>query len=437
MTAKDRLLEQFPDTEGEIEKAIDDLVKADMRRMVLEEGRRIDGRGFHDLRPISCEVGLLPRVHGSALFTRGQTQCLAVTTLGTKMDERLVDDLSLPEGKAFKSYMLDYNMPPFSGGEVKPVRGPNRREIGHGALAEKAIEPVIPSDEVFPYTIRVVSDILESNSSTSMATVCASSLSLMDAGVPIKCPVAGIGIGLVKEADRVAILTDILGAEDHLGDMDLKVAGSREGITAIQMDIKIGGITFDIMREAFEQAREGRLSVLDIMEGVLPAPRAELSRYAPRIIFLKIDPSQIGTVIGPGGKQIREIEETGAKVNIEDDGTVTIASVDSVAGEAALMMIKRLVQEPEIGEIYDGTVKKIATFGAFVEILPGKEGLVHISELEPRRVEKVEDVLRVGDRAQVKVIGIDEQGKIKLSRKAVLGPSTEHRHEKPMRPRHR
>ena len=418
------LAERFPECEREIEDILLELEKRDMRAMVVKERRRIDGRGFEEVRSITCEVGVIPRGHGSALFARGQTQSLCVTALGSKMDERLVDDL---EGKSFKNYMVDYNFPPFSVGETKPIRGPSRRDIGHGHLAEQAIEPVIPSEEIFPYTIRVVSEILESDSSSSMATVCAGSLSLMDAGVKIKSSVAGIGVGLVKEEEDVALLTDILGMEDHLGDMDLKVAGTRQGITAVQMDIKIAGITFDIMKAGLERAREGRLKILEIMDQTLVEPRKELSPYAPRIISLKIDPSKIGIVIGPGGKMIREIEETGAKVSVEDDGTITIASVDSEAGEEARRMVENLVEDAEIGKIYTGKVKRIMNFGAFVEILPGKEGLVHISELERRRVNRVEDVLQEGDEVLVKVIGIDDQGKIKLSKKAAMAGGLETR----------
>lgn len=413
-----QLTEKFPEQENIIKAILQNLEKDDMRKMILNEGRRVDGRGYEDIRPIDCQVGFLPRAHGSALFTRGQTQALVATTLGTKMDEQKIDDLL---GESFKSYMLHYNFPPFATGEVKPMRGPGRREVGHGALAEGAIEPVIPSETSFPYTIRIVSDILESNGSSSMATVCGGSLSLMDAGVPIKSPVAGIAMGLIKDGDRYAILTDILGVEDHLGDMDFKVAGTVEGITAFQMDVKISGIDIEVMKNALEQARKARLLVLDKMNQAIDKPRPELSPYAPRIIFMKIKIEKIGDVIGPGGKTIRSIiEQTGVKIDIEDDGTVLIASVDQKAGEAAREMIEKLVEEAEVGRVYTGVVRRTTPFGAFVEILPGTDGMVHISELDHYRVNRVEDIVRVGDTIKVKVIDIDEEGKIRLSRKAAL-----------------
>jgi polyribonucleotide nucleotidyltransferase len=340
-----------------------------------------------------------------------------VATLGTKIDERMVDDL---RGKSFKSYFLDYNFPPYSVGEVRFERGPSRRDIGHGHLAEKALETVIPSIDSFPYTVRLVSDITESNSSSSMATVCGSSLALMDAGVPVKTSVAGAGVGLVKEGDEWELLTDIQGAEDFLGDMDLKIAGTRDGITAIQMDIKIQGISFEIMQQALERARQGRLHILDIMDECIERPREQLSPYAPRILFMKIDPAKIGAVIGPGGKMIREIESTGASVNVEDDGTIIVASVDAGPAEEARRMIEAVTAEAEIGRQYDGTVKRIMPFGAFVEILPGKEGLLHISELAHRRVGRVEDVLEEGQKVAVKVLDIDAGGKIRLSHKATI-----------------
>ena len=415
---KAQLEEKFPEQEKKISALLHDLEKADVREMILNESRRIDGRGYEDIRAIHSEVGFLPRTHGSAVFTRGQTQALVATTLGTKMDEQRIDDLL---GESFKSFMLHYNFPPFSTGETKMVRGPGRREIGHGNLAERAIEPVIPSETTFPYTIRIVSDILESNGSSSMATVCGSSLSLMDAGVPIKSPVAGIAMGLIKEGDKFAILTDILGAEDHLGDMDFKVAGTAEGITAFQMDVKISGIDFEIMKQALDQAHRARMFILDKMNQAIDKPRNELSPFAPRIIFMKIKISKIGDVIGPGGKTIRSIvEQTGAKIDIEDDGTVLIASVDQKAGEAAKAMVEKLTEEAEIGKVYTGKVRRTTNFGAFIEILPGTDGMVHISELENHRVEKVEDILNVGDITEVKVIDIDRDGKIRLSRKAVL-----------------
>ncbi len=412
------LAEEFPEQEEKIAKVLERIEQADLRRAIIEEKRRADGRGPADIRPVSCEIGFLPRTHGSALFTRGQTQSLAAVTLGTKMDEQKIDDL---EGESYKSYMLHYNFPPFSVGEVRPLRGPGRREIGHGALAERAIQPVIPVEGTFPYTIRIVSDILESNGSSSMATVCSGSLALMEAGVPIKAPVAGIAMGLIKEGDKIEILSDILGVEDHLGDMDFKVTGTSAGVTAFQMDLKTAGISLAIMEKALAQAKTGRLHILGIMEKTISKPKPELSPYAPRIITIKIKPDRIGEVIGPGGKTIRAIvEQTGAKIDIDDDGTVLIASVDGAAGQAAKEMIQRLVEEPEIGRVYEGKVRRIAAFGAFVEILPGQDGLIHISELDTKRVARVEDVLKLGDIVNVKVIGIDPEGKIRLSRKAVL-----------------
>jgi polyribonucleotide nucleotidyltransferase len=416
----EQLSEQFPDSEKIMTGIVYEIEKQDMRRLILDEGRRVDGRGLEQIRPISCEVGVLPRTHGSALFTRGQTQSLAVATLGTKMDEQRIDDLV---GESWKSYMLHYNFPPFSVGEVRPIRGPGRREIGHGALAERSIEPMIPSDEVFPYTIRIVSDVLESNGSSSMATVCAGTLALMDAGVPIKEMVAGIAMGLVKEGDRVAILTDILGIEDHLGDMDFKVTGSRNGITGFQMDIKMSGISYELLEEALSRAKAGRLHILDIMAQTIPTPRSELSKYAPRITLLRIPVDKIGEVIGPGGKIIRSIiEQSGAKIDIEDDGTVTVAATEPESSARAVELIESIVAEPEIGKVYPGIVKKTTSFGAFVEFMPGKEGMVHISDLEWHRVNRVEDVVNVGDEITVKVIGIDPLGKVKLSRKATLEP---------------
>jgi len=416
---QDNLAEAYPEMEGEISDELDSIVKRDMRRMVLDEKRRIDGRAIDEIRPITIDIGVLPRAHGSAIFTRGQTQALCITTLGSKMDTRMVDDL---EGKSFKSFMLDYNFPSFSVGEVRRPGAPSRRDIGHGALAEKAIEPVVPAEEHFPYTIRVVSEILESNSSSSMATVCGGSLALMDAGVPIKCPVAGAGVGLIIEGDEWEVLTDILGAEDHLGDMDLKITGTADGVTGVQMDIKIGGVSFEILEEAFNRARGALNFILDKMQEAIPAPREELSRFAPLILSIKIDQSKIGIVIGPGGKTIRSIEELGVTVSVDDDGLITVTSVDAEAGESAMAMIRALVEDPEVGQIYEGTVKRVTDFGAFIEILPGKDGLCHISELEHHRVRKVEDVLKEGDSTKVKVIGIDDQGKIRLSRKVLLDP---------------
>ena len=414
----DALAQDFPEEGKTIGRILHDIESEDVRRMVLEEERRLDGRGYDDIRDITCEVGFLPRAHGSALFTRGQTQALAAITLGTKMDEQKIDDL---EGESWKSYMLHYNFPPYSVGEVRPSRGPGRREIGHGALAERAIQPAIPNEDNFSYTVRVVSEILESNGSSSMATVCAGSLALMDAGVPIKAPVAGIAMGMVMGENKTAVLTDILGAEDHHGDMDFKVAGTREGITAFQMDVKVAGLQIDIMRVALDKARVARLHILDVMEQTLAKPRPDLSPFAPRIISMKIKVDKIGAVIGPGGKMIRSIvEETGAKIDIEDDGTVLIASVDQEAGEAARQRIERLVEEPEVGRVYEGLVRRTAEFGAFVEILPDQDGLLHISEIDVGRVNRTEDVLNVGDKVQVKVLEVTRDGKIRLSRRVLL-----------------
>ncbi len=415
------LKEKYPESESKIVKILYKLEKESVRKMILEENLRTDGRRAEEIRPITCEIGVLPRTHGSALFTRGQTQSLVAATLGTKIDEQRIEDLL---GESSKSYMLHYNFPPFSVGEVRPVRGPGRREIGHGALAERAIEPMIPKEEIFPYTIRLVSDILESNGSSSMATVCAGSLALMDGGVPIKAAVAGIAMGLVKEENKSVVLTDISGIEDHLGDMDFKVTGTRKGITAFQMDVKVEGIGLEILKQALEQARVARLEVLNVMEKTISAPRPELSVYAPRITSLKIKPEKIGELIGTGGKIIRGIiEQSGAKIDIEDDGTVFIAATNPDSAEKARQMILKIIEEPEMGKIYLGRVKKVTTFGAFVEILPGQEGLVHISELDFKRVHSVEDVVNVGDEIQVKVIGIEPDGKIRLSRKACLSES--------------
>jgi polyribonucleotide nucleotidyltransferase len=386
--------------------------------LVIQKERRIDGRGLKDVRPITCETGVLPRTHGSALFTRGETQALVVTTLGTTSDEQRVDALI---GEHFKKFMLHYNFPPFSVGEVKFLRGPGRREIGHGNLAERALVPVLPAEDGFPYTIRIVAEILESNGSTSMATVCGGSLSLMDAGVPVAAPVAGIAMGLIKEGEHVRVLSDILGDEDHLGDMDFKVAGTADGVTSLQMDIKISGVNREVMHQALHQAKEGRLHILGIMNATLPAARTSVSGHAPRIITLRVKPEKIREIIGPGGKVIRGIiEATGVKMDVEDDGTVTIASIDAAASQKAVEMVQRIAAEAEIGKIYKGTVRKIVEFGAFVEILPGTDGLVHISQLAPERVRKVSDVLKEGDEVMVKVLEIDKQGKIRLSRKEAL-----------------
>jgi polyribonucleotide nucleotidyltransferase len=416
--ATEALAEAFPERELDIADSLHYLERDEVRRMIAQSGQRVDGRGLGDLRPVSCEVAVLPRTHGSAIFTRGQTQSLSVTTLGTAMDEQRVDDL---EGETSKSYMLHYNFPPFSVGEIKPIRGPARREIGHGALAERAIRPVIPDSEKFPYTIRVVSDILESNGSSSMATVCAGSLSLMDAGVPIKAQVAGVAMGLVKDGEQYNILTDILGVEDHHGDMDFKIAGTRSGYTAIQMDLKIPGIPLDVLRRVIDQADEARNRIHDIMDATIAEPRPEISVYAPRIVAIRVDRDKIRDIIGPGGKVIRKIiDETGAVIDIDDTGEVKIASPDGDALNRALEMINALIEEPEVGRSYNGTVKKIVDFGAFVEILPGKEGLLHISEIENRRIRSVRDVLNEGDKVLVKVIGLERDGKIRLSRKALL-----------------
>jgi polyribonucleotide nucleotidyltransferase len=416
------LAEQFPEGEGDIKTAIHDLDSASMRTMILSEKRRIDGRGPDDIRQLTSEVGFLPRAHGSAVFTRGQTQALVAVTLGTKYDEQRLDEL---EGESTKSYMLHYNFPPFSTGETKPMRGTSRREIGHGALAERALQPVIPDEKAFPYTLRIVSDVLESNGSSSMASVCGGSLAMMDAGVPTKTAVAGIAMGLIKSENDVVILTDILGDEDHFGDMDFKVAGTSEGINAIQMDIKITGLDIETMRVALDKARIARLKILENMNATIARHRDNLSQFAPRIITIQINPSKIGDVIGPGGKIIRSIvEETGAKIDISDDGTVFIASSDGDAGAKAVARIQALTEEPEMGKVYNGIVRRTTDFGAFVEIIPGTDGLVHISELDIARVNKVEDVCRVGDRMDVKVINIDRDGKIRLSRKALLTNGT-------------
>ena len=406
-----------PSMEKLAKAVVEDLKYEHMRELTVNGGR-IGGRPHDVVRTITCEVGLLPRVHGSALFTRGETQALVAATLGTSEDEQRLELLS---GQTFKRFMLHYNFPPFSVGETKPLRGPGRREIGHGALAERALRGMLPRSEDFPYTLRVVSDILESNGSSSMASVCGGTLSLMDAGVPIKAPVAGIAMGLVKEGEKIAILSDILGDEDHLGDMDFKVCGTRDGITSIQMDIKITGLTTEIMSRALEQARRGRLHILGEMLKALDAPRKEISKYAPRITTIMIRPEFIKNVIGPGGKVIKDIiARTGASINIEDSGRVDIASNNSEAVQQAITMIQALTREAEVGKIYLGTVRKIAEFGAFVELFPGTDGLIHISELSDKRVKSVSDVLKEGDEVMVKVISIDRSGKIRLSRKEAL-----------------
>ena len=409
----EELAARFPERKHELEEACEKVLRDRVRRVILEQDKRIDDRSSTEIRQLSAQVHVLPRTHGSAVFTRGETQALATVTLGTSSDEQRVDALL---GERFKKFMLHYNFPPFSTGEVKFLRGPSRREIGHGALAERAISAVLPPEEEFPYTVRVVSEVLESNGSSSMATVCGASLALMDAGVPIKAPVAGIAMGLVKEGEQVRVLTDILGDEDHLGDMDFKVAGTAEGVTAIQMDNKVGGVTRDVMRQALHQARDARLFVLSVMEQAIEKPRKEVSAFAPRIVTLHIKPDKIRDVIGPGGKVIRGlVEETGCKIDIEDDGTVLIASADSVAMERAISAIEAITAEPEVGRIYHGKVRKIVEFGAFVEIMPGTDGLLHISQISTERVRRVEDVLHEGDEIKVKVLDVDRSGKIRLS----------------------
>jgi polyribonucleotide nucleotidyltransferase len=419
---KQRMVEElsveFRERQKEIEALLEDLEKELVRRMMVAESRRIDGRRFDEIRPITIEVGLLPRTHGSAMFRRGETQVLAVVTLGSSSDEQKIEALA---GETFKSFMLHYNFPPFSVGEVRPLRGPRRRDIGHGALAERSVKTVLPKDGEFPYTIRVVSEVLESNGSSSMATVCGATLALMDAGVPLIDAVAGVAMGLIKEGDAIIILSDILGDEDHFGDMDFKVTGSEKGITALQMDIKISGIDREIMRKALEQARRGRLFILEKMKEALSTPRPDLSPYAPRVITLQINPDKIRDVIGPGGKVIRAIvAETGAKIDIDDSGRVVVMSPDQEACDKAVYKIKRLTQEPEVGQLYMGRVVRVTDFGAFAEILPNVDGLIHISQLDHKRVRKVTDVVNEGDEVLVKVIEIDKDGRIRLSRKAAL-----------------
>ena len=398
---------------------IEELERHILRNMIIQKKKRIDGRSSADIRPISAEVGVLPRAHGSALFNRGETQALVALTLGTSSDEQRMDYIG---GEEMRSFLLHYNFPPYCVGEAKPLRSPGRREIGHGALARKSLVPVLPTPEEFPYTIRIVSEILSSNGSSSMATVCGGMLSLMDAGVPVKNIVAGIAMGLLKEGDKVVILSDILGDEDHAGDMDFKVCGTEKGITAMQMDIKIDGLTEDILRAALTQAKEGRVFIIGKLRQTIAAPRPDISLYAPRITTVKVKEDQVRTVIGSGGKNIRQIiSETGVTIDVEDDGTVTIASSDAEAAARAVAMVKWLTEEAEVGKIYNGTVKKIVDFGAFVEILPGTEGLLHISQIAKERINKVTDVLKEGDEVMVKVLEVDKQGKIRLSRKEALG----------------
>jgi polyribonucleotide nucleotidyltransferase len=416
----DELLVDFPDAAKELHTLLGDVEYHQLRNQVLSSGHRVDGRTSREVRPITIEAGLLPRAHGSALFTRGQTQALVVATLGTQNDVQRLDSIDEPQ-EVTKSFMLHYNFPPFSTGEVRPVRGTSRREIGHGNLAERALQGVLPAFEEFPYTIRIVSDVLESNGSSSMASVCGGSLALFDAGVPMRAAVAGVAMGLIKEGKRYAILTDILGTEDHLGDMDFKVAGTSNGITSIQMDIKIEGLDLQIMKEALAQAREGRMHILGEMEKALAQPRAELSKFAPRIVTMQISPEKIGDLIGPKGKTIRGIQdETGAEITVDDSGLVTIAAVGGDSMERARQMVQALTAEPVVGEIYEGPVKSTTPFGAFIEIMPGTEGLLHISEMQHGRTEKTEDVVKKGDRVRVKLIERDERGRLRLSRKALL-----------------
>jgi len=415
-----KLAESHPDKGREIATELEEIEYRVMRAQVLEKGERVDGRGLETVRPITIETGLLPRAHGSCLFTRGETQALVAVTLGTSDDEQRIDSIDVP-GETKKSFMLHYNFPPYCTGEVKMIRGTSRREIGHGALAERALHLLLPDFQSFPYTLRVVSEILESNGSSSMATVCGGSMALMAAGVPMKAPCAGVAMGLIKEGKKIAVLTDILGSEDHLGDMDFKVAGTEQGITSIQMDIKIQGLDVSIMATALEKARKARLHVLGEMAKVLSTPAPDLSPYAPRIFTIQIKPEKIGDIIGPKGKTIRGIQDaTGAKISVDDTGLVTIAAVGGEAGTKAREMITAIVAEPEVGRVYEGQVKSVTQFGAFVEIIPGVEGLLHISELQHGRTEKTEDVVKKGDVVKVKLLEVDERGRMKLSRKALI-----------------
>ncbi|HEY2409596.1 MAG TPA: polyribonucleotide nucleotidyltransferase [Polyangiaceae bacterium] len=410
--------EKFLTVEKLIKSEIEHRKAEVVRAMVLDEGKRIDGRDTKTIRPISCEVGLLPRVHGSALFQRGETQAIVTTTLGTASDEQKIDALT---GESWKRFLLHYNFPPFSTGETKPMRGPGRREVGHGALAERAVARLIPTHEEFPYTIRIVSEILESNGSSSMASVCGASLSLMDCGVPLRRPVAGIAMGLIAEGPKVAILSDILGDEDHLGDMDFKVCGTEKGVTAIQMDIKIAGLARSVLESALQQAKDGRLHILGRMLSTLAAPRVDINRWAPRITTIKVKPDQIRIIIGPGGKTIKGIvEQTGCQVDVNDDGTVAVASADADAVKRALAIIEGLTAEPEVGRIYKGTVKRLVDFGAFIEILPNNEALLHVSEIAHERVESPADVLKEGEEVEVKVLSVERDGKVRLTRRELL-----------------
>lgn len=416
--AVEALIEKYPEQEEDLRAALEAMMKQIVRKLITLEHKRPDGRAITEVRPLTCEVDLLPRAHGSAVFTRGQTQIMSVTTLGSLRDNQLLDGI---ENVDSRRYLHHYNFPPYSVGETRPMRGPGRREIGHGALARRALEPVIPSEEEFPYTIRVVSEAIESNGSTSMGSVCGSTLSLMAAGVPIKKPVSGVAMGLIREGDEFVVLTDLQGLEDALGDMDFKVAGTKDGVTALQMDIKITGINRAILKQALAQAYDGRMFIMDAMLAAIPAPRTELSPYAPRVLQMKIDVDKIKDVIGSGGKTIKKIIElTGVEIDVEETGVVHILSADADAAARAQKMIEDIVREPEVGEIYEGPVVKIMDFGAFVNILPGKDGLVHISQLAKKRVNKVEDVVKVGDIVRVKLVEIDKQGRLNLSMKALL-----------------
>lgn len=416
---REDFLEEFPESEDEIHKTVDSIMKKEVRRMISIDKIRPDGRKMDEIRPLSAEAGLLPRAHGSGLFQRGQTQVLSVLTLGSPGEEQVIDSMNREE--ITKRYIHQYNFPPFCVGDIRPLRGPGRREVGHGHLAERALIPVLPDTNDFPYTIRVVSEVLSSNGSSSQASICGSTLSLMDAGVPIKKPVAGIAMGLIKEENSISILTDIQGLEDHLGDMDFKVAGTKDGITALQMDMKISGINKEVLEEALADAHKARLKILDVIRSAIDKPREDLSKYAPRIFSIDIDPEKVRDVIGSGGKTINKIiDATGVKIETEDDGHITVASNDGESGKKAIQMIKSIVTDPKAGDIYEGEVKRIMNFGAFVEIAIGKEGLLHISQIDTKRTEKVEDVLKIGDKVRVKVTEIDRQGRINLSRKALL-----------------
>lgn len=416
---REDFLEEFPESEDEIHKTVDSIMKKEVRRMISIDKIRPDGRKMDEIRPLSAEAGLLPRAHGSGLFQRGQTQVLSVLTLGSPGEEQVIDSMNREE--ITKRYIHQYNFPPFCVGDIRPLRGPGRREVGHGHLAERALIPVLPDTNDFPYTIRVVSEVLSSNGSSSQASICGSTLSLMDAGVPIKKPVAGIAMGLIKEENSISILTDIQGLEDHLGDMDFKVAGTKDGITALQMDMKISGINKEVLQEALADAHKARIKILDVITSAIDKPREDLSKYAPRIFSIDIDPEKVRDVIGAGGKTINKIiDATGVKIETEDDGHITVASNDGESGKKAIEMIKSIVTDPKAGDIYEGEVKRIMNFGAFVEIAIGKEGLLHISQIDTKRTEKVEDVLKIGDKVRVKVTEIDRQGRINLSRKALL-----------------